>query len=50
MDEFQLNKLTLNGTEKDIIKIRSNTPFQNWEHLISEIPKYPKEFKDITFF
>jgi hypothetical protein len=50
MDENQLNKFSLNKTQKEIMKIRSNTPFQNWEHLTLLIPKYPKKFKDITFF
>jgi hypothetical protein len=31
MDEYQLNKLRLNGTEKDIIKIRSKTAFKDWD-------------------
>ena len=50
MDEFQLNKLNLNNTQEEIIKLRRNSPFQNWEHLVDMIPKYPKKFKDITFF
>jgi hypothetical protein len=50
LDENELKKLNLNNTQEEIIKIRSNSPFQNWDHLISEIPEYPKEFKDFTFF
>ena len=50
MDSHQLYKFNLNNTQEDIIKFRSNTPFRDWNNLITLIPNYPKDLKDFTFF